>query len=173
MVVHPLAPLVEIVIERIGIGDGLSQVGQGFVVGFRRPVRMHVNRLRLTHSSLPWSRRPPRHSLHRRSLRRRRDDIQHADRGSRAGTNPDEITSSNDGSRTGNSGIFHGHPPQRLGILISFFCAERRRSYSTVLLTPPAASGSPAAGPRNEVVGSERSGSARIVSPSETTVRYY
>ena len=52
MVVHPLTPLVEIVIERIGIGDGLSQIGQGLVVRLRRPVRVHVNRHRLTHSPL-------------------------------------------------------------------------------------------------------------------------
>ena len=92
MVVHPLTPLVEIVIERIGIRDRLSQVGQGLVVRLRRPVRVHVNRSRLAQSPLAGPRRPPGNSLRRRSLRRRLAGVQHADRGGRASTNPDEIT---------------------------------------------------------------------------------
>ena len=38
MVVHPLPPLVKIVIEWIGIRNPLSQVGQGLIVGLRRPM---------------------------------------------------------------------------------------------------------------------------------------
>ena len=92
VIVHPLASLVEIIVERIGIGDRLSQVSQGLVVGFRRPVGMHVNRRWLTHSELAWPRRPPGNSLGRKSLRRRLDAVQHVDHGSRASTNPDEVT---------------------------------------------------------------------------------
>ena len=106
MVVHPLTPLVEIVIERIGIGEGLPQVGQGLVVRFRRPVRVHVNRRRFTHSALSGSRSPPGNSLRRGGLRRRVDAIQHADRGSRTSTNSDEIAASDRGCRASSSEFF-------------------------------------------------------------------
>ena len=97
MVVHPLTPLVEIVIQRIGIGEGLSEAGQDLVVRFGRPVSVHVDGRRLTHSALPGPRRPPGNWLRRGSLRRRLDGIQHADRGSRASANSDEIAASDDG----------------------------------------------------------------------------
>jgi hypothetical protein len=45
--------------------------------------------------------------------------MQHADHGSRARTNPDEITASDHGLSHRPFWIFHSHPPQRSGIHIS------------------------------------------------------
>jgi len=59
------------------------------------------------------------------NLRRCLHDIQHADRGSHASANPNEIAPSDREFSPTRFCIFHGHPPQRFGIHISYFRPEQ------------------------------------------------
>ena len=63
MLVHPLEPFFEIVVERVGIGERVSKIGERFVVWLGRPVRVAVNRDRLAHPGLSWFCVPPVHAF--------------------------------------------------------------------------------------------------------------